>query len=100
MKLDLFTQAVSDPLKNFFDVPRENSLDTYHETIEPELTNRQEQVLNAIEEIGPCTMHEVSNFMGVPLNTISGRFGELVKKNKIYAAGRIDRKTIYKVMPC
>lgn len=81
-------------------IPVANRNDNYYEKIMPTLNNRQEQVLNAIAEIDrSCTMHEVADFLKIPLNAISGRFGELVKKEKIKVVGKTqDRKSIYKVI--
>lgn len=52
--------------------------------IRPSLSRRQKEVLEAIRALGGrATMHEVAARLGIPLNAISGRFTELVKKGKI-----------------
>lgn len=79
-------------------LPKANRNDNYYELIMPELNNRQEQVFSAICELNrPCTMHEIADTLKVPLNTISGRFGELVTKEKIKVVGRTEnRRSLYK----
>lgn len=101
----IFQNHKSEPQPELFDesakpkeiIPESNRLETYHEKIKPELTERQQKVLEAIDKIQPCTMHEVADKMNVPLNTISGRFGELVKKEVLEITGKKERKSIYKI---
>lgn len=57
----------------------------------PELTDDQEMVKEALEEIGPATCEEVANHLGIPKNCISGRFGgqgELHDKGIIQKNGK------------
>ncbi len=105
-ELDLFTQQtnfVKEQKLSFSsceNIPIANRNENYYEKIMPTFSNRQSEVINAMMLMNsPCTMHDVANFLKVPLNTISGRFGELVKKNKIKAIGRTeDRKSLYKLI--
>ena len=41
---------------------------TYFDKILPGLTKRQSEVLEAVKDIQPCTMHEVSDVLNKPLN--------------------------------
>lgn len=62
-----------------------NSLDTYDQ-IKSNLTRAQLSVAGAMQQIGkPATMHQIADYMRVPLNVISGRFGEL-RDNKVIKA--------------
>jgi hypothetical protein len=54
----------------------EASLDAYA-TILPTLPQRRRVVFEAIATMGTATAKEVAAYLGVPLNTISGRFSEL-----------------------
>jgi len=65
----------------------ETSLEAF-EKKKPEITDDQEQVLNALKEIGPATCEEVANHLGVPPHTISGRFGG---ENELQDQGRIQK---------
>lgn len=68
-------------------------------SIQDDLSKRQLEVLHAIDDLGgSATMHEVSEYLKVPLNAISGRFSELEKRYCIIpiAHTRDQRpKTIY-----
>jgi len=57
----------------------------------PELTDDQETVLEALQEIGPATCEEVATHLEVPPHTISGRFGgegELHDQDRIEKNGK------------
>ncbi len=94
----LFDQEII--YKPAVNIPLANKNDNYFENILPGLNKRQSDVLNAVYEIGkPSTMHQVAEFMKVELYTISGRFGELVKKNKLIVKGKtFDNKSLYTVV--
>jgi hypothetical protein len=59
------------------------SMDNFFTTVKPKLTKREEWVLEAIEEIAPCSSEMVANRLGVGVNVVSGRFTGLKKKRKI-----------------
>lgn len=59
------------------------SLMNWRTVVEPNLTKRETQVLEAIEELAPATAEMVASHLGVPEHTISGRFSGLKKKQKI-----------------
>lgn len=66
------------------------SVETFDNVVKPTLTPRQREVLEAIERLEnlynkPMTMFDVADSMGLGnmAYTISGRFGELVKKGFI-----------------
>jgi len=54
--------------------------------VQTKLTNRQKEILKAFILRGrktgerSATMHQIAEWMGVPLNTVSGRFSELKAK--------------------
>lgn len=59
-----------------------------HAHVLVDLAARQEAVLGVIRNSAAgATSHEVAVDLGVPLNTISGRFTELAAMGKIRAAG-------------
>jgi len=62
------------------------SMMNYFETVEPKLSQREAWVLEAIEELAPCTAEMVAEHYGVGVNVISGRFTGLRKKQKIVKA--------------
>lgn len=86
--------------KPVVNIPLANKIENYYTNILPGLSKKQSIVLNAMYEIGrPCTMHRVAEFLQVPLNTISGRFSELVKLNRLCVEGKtFDNKSVYEVM--
>ena len=62
----------------------QTSLVAYQKVL-PTLTRRQQEVLDALEGLGgSATMHRVAMHILRPLHCISGRFGELVKKERIW----------------
>ncbi len=62
------------------------SIDNYLRAIEPKLTKREAWVLEAIEELAPCTAEMVAEHYGVGIHIISGRFTGLKNKHKIVKA--------------
>lgn len=57
---------------------RDTSLDAYH-SIKPELGKKQSDVLRAIRILKSATNQEIGNFLGIPINRVTGRTNELVK---------------------
>jgi len=55
-----------------------------------DLTKAQAKVYDAIRALGEASMNSVSYYLGVPKNTISGRFGEMVRDGSI----EVVRKTV------
>lgn len=92
-----FFDKVKTPAMN---IPLANKIENYYSNILPGLNKKQSIVLNAIYEIGkPCTMHQVAEFLHVELYTISGRFGELVKKNRLIVKGKsFKNRSVYEVV--
>lgn len=88
-------------------IPVANRNDNYYEKIMPELTAREEEVLNNCKEMQKrgimITISNTTDYMKLRGdNIISGRFGKLVEKKKLLPIGE-DRstgrkKTIYKVI--
>ena len=62
------------------------SLMNYLNVVKPNLTKREEWVLEAIEELAPCTAEMVAEHYGVGINVVSGRFTGLKNKGKIVKA--------------
>jgi DNA-binding MarR family transcriptional regulator len=54
-----------------------------YEFIQPELGERQYQVLKAIRQIQPCTNTEISRYLQIPINQITGRCVELRNKKLV-----------------
>ena len=65
-----------------------NSLFAYHQLVQPELTQREQDVLEVIEKLGESTCMEVAKAMGRYPNQISGRFTALKSKGVIIQCGR------------
>lgn len=90
---------------NLFDQQKEvfssvqNRNDNYYKMIMPELTHKEDVVYRACIRIKkPSTMHEVAKFLGVELNTISGRFSKLCEKGKLKIIGKTpNKRSIYEV---
>ena len=80
--------------------PIQNRNDNYFENIKPNLTKKESVVLNTCVQINkPSTMHEVAKFLGVELNTISGRFSKLCEKGELEITGKTtNRRSIYEVV--
>lgn len=58
---------------------QDTSRSAYHD-IQPKLGERQQKVLEAIELHGPMTNNEIARVLGWPINTVTPRTNELVKK--------------------
>ena len=63
------------------------SLEAYAE-LRPKLTQREEWVLEAIEELGSASAEKVAEHYGVGINIVSGRITGLRKKHQILPAGK------------
>lgn len=78
---------------------QQTSLTAYWNDVKPKLGEKQSKVLIAIEEIAPANDKQIAKHLGWPINCITGRRNELVKKKQIVEAYRaVDatgRKTIY-----
>ena len=65
-----------------------NSIDVYRKKVEPSLSGRKLEVLNAIRDLGgEATLWEIGQYLSKPLNHISGRPGELKKMGLIVDSG-------------
>ena len=51
------------------------------------LAPRQKDVLHAIKEMGVCSNLEISKYLKLPINSITGRTNELRKKNLVSGKG-------------
>lgn len=63
------------------------SLMAYTE-LKPELTKREEWVLDAIEHMGEASAEKVAEYYGVGINIVSGRITGLRKKRQIVPTQR------------
>lgn len=76
-----------------FDKPKRrihaNSIDAYHNEVKPTLKGRKLVVYEAIKKMPKCTSKDVAKYLGVELNTISGRFTELFDLGFIKEVGKI-----------
>lgn len=64
-----------------------NSLEAYKEDILPELTNREQEVYDAIKELKKTTCRDVAIHLHTFPHAISGRFTGLKKKGYIKEVG-------------
>jgi len=66
-------------------------LDSF-EIVHPELGKRQAQIMWAIHEMSklniPTSNLQISKFLGLGVNQVTGRTNELEKLNRIYSIGR------------
>lgn len=62
------------------------SIANYFNKVQPQLTKREEWVLEAIEKLEPCTAEAVANYYKVGINIVSGRFTGLKNKGRIHKA--------------
>lgn len=82
---------------------KQTSLTAFSSAVRPNLTARQMAVLRVLKDFGPMTMHEVAIKLLRPLNTLSGRFSELERKQMIAPSG-IERipgrhpRTVYRAV--
>lgn len=63
------------------------SLEAYR-VLKPDLTKREEWVLEAIERLGEASAETVADYYGVGINIISGRITGLKNKNIIVPSKR------------
>lgn len=74
------------------------SLEAYFD-LKPELTKREEWVLDAIEHMGEASAEKVAEYYGVGINIVSGRITGLKKKRQIVpsrkALNRFGRNVQY-----
>lgn len=62
---------------------QQTSLFAYHELSPTQINARQKQVLNGLREIEPATDRMVAEHTGIPINVVTPRRGELVKKSLV-----------------
>lgn len=67
---------------------RQTSLFAYHTLTSAQINKRQGEVLRALERIEPATNRMVSERSGVPINVVTPRMGELVRKGLVVEAYR------------
>ena len=64
----------------------QTQLESYR-LIQPELSFRQRQVYDALSRM-PCTNRELTNRLGLPINSITGRVKELRDKGMVRLNGK------------
>lgn len=77
------------------DIAKENSLYSWFKLVKPTITEKQFDVLKAISEIEPCTMHQVADHLKTRLNKISGRFSELRGMRLIVIVAKQNNKSLF-----
>jgi hypothetical protein len=65
---------------------RQTSLQAYWSLEQEKINERQRQVLEALEEIAPANNRQVAFHSGIPINVVTPRMGELLKKHRIEQA--------------
>lgn len=65
---------------------RQTSILAYRSLTTDKLNERQQQVLEAIEEYFPVCDRQIAASIGLPINSVTPRRGELYKKRKITEA--------------
>lgn len=75
------------------------SIDAYLQSVQPNLTRREEWVLEAFENKGEASAETIAEHLGVGINVISGRVTGLRKKMQIVptrkATNRFGRNVQY-----
>lgn len=62
---------------------QQTSILAYHSLTDVKLGERQQQVLEALEDIQPATNRMIAQKSGIPINVVTPRMGELRKKGKV-----------------
>lgn len=57
-------------------------------TIENSLSRRQDDVIQALEILGPSTNHEIATYLGLDPNSITGRINELCEQGRVEFTGK------------
>lgn len=78
---------------------RKTSLLAYADALE-HIGLRQRDVLRAIEELEPCTNLQISNYLNIPINSVTPRCQELrkmglVKESYVGIESTTKRKSIF-----
>lgn len=66
------------------------SIENYFNTVKPALTERENWVLRAIEDLGEASAYTAASYLEVPINMVSGRFTGLYNKGKIVKTEKRD----------
>lgn len=78
---------------------RQTSLLAFHSLSNVQISQRQKQVLEALQEIQPATNRMVSEHSKIPINVVTPRMGELVKRKLVEQAhvgyDQLHRKAIF-----
>lgn len=65
----------------------QTSLLSYQSLTKKELGDRQQQVFDAIERNGSMSNEEISLFLGLPIQSVTGRVNELARYGYLVVAG-------------
>lgn len=78
---------------------RQTSLLAFHSLTDEQVSKRQKEVLEALHKIEPATNRMVSEFSNIPINVVTPRMGELLRKGLVDKAytnfDRNGRKAIF-----
>lgn len=77
----------------------DTSLDAF-QSIKPELGSRQKVVFDVICHLGTPTNTEISNYLGIPINSITPRVNELRKKGLVRDAGKRECRITGSLVHC
>lgn len=62
---------------------QQTSLSAYWNDVKPKLGEKQSKVFDAIEKTAPVNDRQLAEHLGWPINCVTNRRGELVKKLKV-----------------
>lgn len=65
---------------------RQTSLQAYWSLTNLQISKRQREVLHALNAIAPACNRQVSEYSGIPINVVTPRMNELVKKKIVVEA--------------
>ena len=68
-----------------------NSLIAYFQTL-PKLTEKQTMILNAILELSAATDEQIADHLGIGINNVSNRVGELIKKGLLTTTQMVNKR--------
>lgn len=65
---------------------RQTSIFAYHSLTSQKINRSQKAVYDALKQIEPATNRQVSEHSGIPINVVTPRMGENVKKGCVESA--------------
>lgn len=77
---------------------QQTSLEAYYFDVVPNIGAKQQEILNVIKTIQPCTDKQISKHLGYEINRITGRRNELADKGLIVENGIVKNEFNRNVM--